>query len=209
MDRIPTSINSALILIVCLFVMTVPVLAEEEGGDEPELPKSGLLASAGKAGHSAASVDIPWGGVDTTGAKSSPLSGSISQGAGGDWVVSVFNNSSDKYRASFSIRQYNGSGKTVKSNGFSASLKPGAKEVREVRGRSGITGAKLFLSGWKKSSAPSTKKSDEDGESANKEKQKNGIELSDEERELILQLRDSPIDLKNNNSKKRRRSPPE
>lgn len=120
---------------------------EDEG---PDLPKSGLLASSGSiAAGGATQVDLPWGS-GALGEEGAPLSGGISRTSQSTFRISVNNRSKDKYRASLQFKQYGNSGRTLKTDSFSATLGPGESRSREVKARTSGSGAKLYLRSWKR-----------------------------------------------------------
>lgn len=134
---------------------SAPVPEKVEKKKERKLPKSGVLGVYGTAGPGSAKVDVPWGGVDTTGDKQAPLSGSVNKISADEWTVSVQNNSEDRYSANVTAKLMTDSGQVVKTQSYSLSLKPGETTQRSIRGAAAAKVGSLLLRNWKKTESES------------------------------------------------------
>lgn len=122
---------------------------------KPQLPKSGVLSSI-SSGNRGESTAAPWGLTSGTGSAESksdsvsPISGSVSRLDQKTWNAVVVNSAKVPYSASLAVEQLGQRGNVVKSDSFSYTMKPGAKETRTVSAASTSVSARLVLRSWKK-----------------------------------------------------------
>jgi len=140
--------KQAVILLLLICGLSQLVLAEE-AEKKKELPKSGVLSSTYSGGATSVTADLPWG--EEVGSKeSSPVTGSISRANDRTWRARIYNNSETApYSVSVEALQYSKTGKVVKRDSYSYTLRPG--EAKEVDVASGIdvNNAELKLVRWK------------------------------------------------------------
>lgn len=123
----------------------------KDGGkkEKKDLPKTGVLALYMSSASTNVKAPLPWGGVDASGDKPSPLTASILKREDG-WIIRIVNNSTDKgYSANFEFASYDAKGKKIKSDPFSYSLKPGERVERPSRGTENTAAAQVALTSWK------------------------------------------------------------
>jgi len=114
-----------------------------------DLPKSGVLSSSGMGGPRGWTVPEPWGGVDAQGSEASPISGSVSRKNAREWVMRVFNNSSDPYAVTVQVKFLSPVGSALKTETYSYTLKGTSSTERALLGPVGVSEGQLSLVSWK------------------------------------------------------------
>ncbi len=110
-----------------------------------DLPKTGVLSEVGTGGGGKGIPTWTNESLDSD-AVSAPVTGSISRKGQKDWNLAVANNTEkDSFSVTVRVYQLNKSNSTVKSDTFSYSLKPGAREDRTVAGSGSAVGARVVL----------------------------------------------------------------
>lgn len=133
--------------------LSLQAIAEDKSKDKAALAKSGTLSSSIDAGFADTKAAEPWGG-DAIGAQAAPISGSVSRLNQREWGLYILNESEDKYRLHVEVAQYSKTGRKIKGDSFSYTLKPGAKVQRTVRSAQGTQRADLKLKSWKNLTPP-------------------------------------------------------
>ncbi|MCO6431688.1 MAG: hypothetical protein J5J00_12585 [Deltaproteobacteria bacterium] len=124
--------------------------AGDEKKKEDSLPRSGSLSSTITGSYGSQQVPEPWGGTDVAGQGTAPISGSVSKGPSGQWIMRIFNNSDETYSVDVSVTQYNRSGASLKKDFFSATLRPAQSSDRTISNAPNSENASLELVSWKK-----------------------------------------------------------
>lgn len=140
-------------IVVALLVFTAASAAvanPKESDKKKELPKSGNLSTSINSGSVSSSVPDPFGGIEIGEGEGSPISGSISRLDEDTWQMRVFNNSQDTYSVNLGVKQRDEDGRTLKSDSFSYTLKPGSSAERPIQAASGSREADLDLRSYSK-----------------------------------------------------------
>ncbi len=129
--------------------------AAEQVEEDPyaDLPPSGTLSTTRVAGAEGEAVDGPFGGINPFEENSNPITGSVYKQGQDEWMVSVSNNTDDRFSVSLEVKQFNEQGGTVKRDSFSYTLKPGETRKRSLKSRANSTQAELNLKRWRNLSA--------------------------------------------------------
>jgi hypothetical protein len=127
-----------------------PTAQEEKEDPYKDLPKSGLLSGTYSLETDSTAVSEPWGNTGSAANSNSPITGSVSRISKQQWKASVFNNSEDSFSVSVKVKQIDSRGSVVKSDYFSASLKPKNSAERQFSSASSALNAELELLSWKK-----------------------------------------------------------
>jgi hypothetical protein len=117
---------------------------------EKELPKSGNLSTSVMSGAATTEVPDPFGGVDLGDAESAPITGSVSRIDEDTWRMRVFNNSQDVYSVNLGVQQRDDTGRVIKTDNFSYTLKGGASAEQSITSASGAFEAALDLRSYRK-----------------------------------------------------------
>jgi hypothetical protein len=154
-----------LFLLVTLLFLSLLAFAESASTKEQSLPKSGRLASVGVAGSHGAQAKGLWAGDTKSGGGSAPLAASVRK-AGSNWIVNVSNKSEDQYSASIKLTQTDASGRELRRDHMTVSLKAGASTERSFRASNNSIGATVDLNSWNvKKKQPSIEELQEEIES--------------------------------------------
>jgi len=133
----------------------------EQEREEIDLPSAGTLFST-STGSTNRIVNAPWGGINSGGRISAPITGSVSRTAPREWTVRVTNSSEDEYSVSLELVQYRTAGPRVTSDNFSYTLKPGQSVDRQVRAHINATEVDLNINRWSRREMPADPDSDEE-----------------------------------------------
>lgn len=124
---------------------------------EKELPKSGNLSTSVMSGAATTEVPDPFGGIDIDDAEAAPITGSVSRIDEDTWRMRVFNNSQDVYSVNLGVQQRDDTGRVIKTDNFSYTLKGGTSAERSIQSASGAFEAALDLRSYRKLSKPKVK----------------------------------------------------
>jgi hypothetical protein len=124
---------------------------------EKELPKSGNLSTSVMSGAATTEVPDPFGGIDISDEESAPITGSVSRIDQDTWRMRVYNNSQDVYSVNLGVQQRDDSGRVLKTDNFSYTLKPGTSAEQSIQSASGAYEAGLDLRSYRKLSKPKSK----------------------------------------------------
>lgn len=113
------------------------------------LPQQGTLATTGDRGFGSQTTPGQWGGMQIEGTSGAPVSASVSRGQKNDWVLKVFNNSTDLYSVNLALEQVSASGGVLKRDSFSINLPAGKSDSRSVPAHALSTGANVVLRNWR------------------------------------------------------------
>jgi hypothetical protein len=113
------------------------------------LPQQGTLATTGDRGFGSQTTPGQWGGMQIEGTSGAPVSASVSRGRKNDWVLKVFNNSTDLYSVNLALEQVSASGGVLKRDSFSINLAAGKSDSRSVPAHALSTGANVVLRNWR------------------------------------------------------------
>lgn len=125
--------------------------------DPKKLPKTGSLSSTVKSDSAAVEVPDVYGGVDPSGEKVPPVSGSFSRVDNDTFRVVVTNNAADKISVSVDAIQKDVDGKKMKSDSFTFTLQPKQSAQRDVVGSEDTVDTALIVRNIKSYAKPTPK----------------------------------------------------
>jgi hypothetical protein len=112
------------------------------------LPKTGSLAASSMLGTGPASFADPFGGEDSSGRETSPITGSVSRVPADKWEIKIFNNSKDSYSVSVDLSQRDLHNTEIRRDSYSYSLKPESVKSEKIAMGVGAQTAELTLRHW-------------------------------------------------------------
>lgn len=115
---------------------------------KPNLPKSGVLSRSAQTGYGNKSYEVPWGPETGGTNEQTPLAGSVSKLSERELLAKVFNNSDQTYSISAKVLQYNARGVQIRSDSFSATIKPKSSYERRVPRGIGAEDIRFSMENW-------------------------------------------------------------
>jgi len=114
-----------------------------------KLPPSGLIAGSKTGEYGGTQIDGPWGGIDTSGSKKDPITGSCAKSDPFNWKVKVFNNTKDRYNVNLGLIQFDVRNRELKTDTFFAAIPAGQKMERVYAAHPDATQCAVKLNNWK------------------------------------------------------------